>query len=347
MTMLTMPAQPGQDTDSALRPLPWRRMAWVSWRLHRGTLISVAAVLAAVAVFLLIAGLKIHQNYAALVACKPFTSSACQALNSDFNNTDWTAGNAVVILMNLAPALLGAFVGAPLLARELETGSYRYAWTQGFGRERSTLARLVLVAATITVLAWAFSQVFDWFFQPFIPQEDMTVLTTSVFNTHGIAFAAWTLVAVSIGACAGMLVRRIIPAMAITLGVYLALALAAWDLLKYFPVAVVSSNYFPVAVVSSNPDIGGGPAPMNSPWILGGWFTGPGGRPVSQAMANKLNALTVGPHPAAFPPGYTEWTRYIPVSKFWPMQLIEGGWLLVLSVLLIAATVWLVRRRAA
>ena len=86
---------------------------------------------------------------------------------------------------------------------------------------------------------------------------------------------------------------------------------------------------------------------MNSPWILGGWFTGPGGRPVSQAMANKLNALTVGPHPAAFPHGYTEWTRYIPVSKFWPMQLIEGGWLLVLSVLLIAATVWLVRRRAA
>jgi hypothetical protein len=30
------------------------------------------------------------------------------------------------------------------------------------------------------------------------------------------------------------------------------------------------------------------------------------------------------------------------------MQLVEaGGWLLVLSVLLIAATVWLVRRRAA
>ena len=45
--------------------------------------------------------------------------------------------------------------------------------------------------------------------------------------------------------------------------------------------------------------------------------------------------------------GSTEWTRYIPVSRFWPMQFIEGGWLLVLSVLLIAATVWLVRRRAA
>jgi hypothetical protein len=45
--------------------------------------------------------------------------------------------------------------------------------------------------------------------------------------------------------------------------------------------------------------------------------------------------------------GYTLGTTYQPVSRFWPFQRIEGGWLLVLSALLIAATVWLVRRRAA
>ena len=45
--------------------------------------------------------------------------------------------------------------------------------------------------------------------------------------------------------------------------------------------------------------------------------------------------------------GYTLWTIYQPGSRFWPFQWIEGGWLLALSVLLIAATVWLVRRRAA
>jgi hypothetical protein len=45
--------------------------------------------------------------------------------------------------------------------------------------------------------------------------------------------------------------------------------------------------------------------------------------------------------------GYTHWTSYQPGSRFWPFQWIEGGWLLALSVLLIAATVWLVRRRAA
>jgi hypothetical protein len=43
--------------------------------------------------------------------------------------------------------------------------------------------------------------------------------------------------------------------------------------------------------------------------------------------------------------GYTLWTTYQPASRFWPFQWIEGGWLLALSVLLIAVTVWLVRRR--
>ena len=45
--------------------------------------------------------------------------------------------------------------------------------------------------------------------------------------------------------------------------------------------------------------------------------------------------------------GYTQLTSYQPVSRFWTFQWIEGGWLLALSVLLIAVTVWLVRRRAA
>jgi hypothetical protein len=42
----------------------------------------------------------------------------------------------------------------------------------------------------------------------------------------------------------------------------------------------------------------------------------------------------------------TQWTSYVPASRFWPLQFVEAGWLLVLSVLLIAATVWLVRKRA-
>ncbi len=306
MTALTVPVQPVQD--AALRPLPWRRMLWVTWRQHRPTLLSVPGLLAAVAVFLLIAGLKTHHDYAALTACHPVDSARCQALNSNFNHTDWTMANTILILLQLAPALIGAFAGAPVLARELEAGTYRYAWTQGYGRTRWTIAKLVLLAATVTVAAGAFSQVFTWFFQPFIKQEDMNVLAATVFDTRGIAFAAWTLAGFSIGALFGMLVRRIVPAMAITLGVYLGLMLLVWGFLRQF--------YLP-APVTSSPRLFTGPITPNSPWVLGTWHT-----------------------------GGTQWWRYIPVSRFWPMQLVEGGWLLVLSVLLIAATVWLVRHRA-
>jgi len=311
MTVLTMPAQPAAQDTPALRPLPWHRMAWVTWRQHRATLISVAAVFAALATFLLIAGADIHHNYAVLLACH----DGCGALNAHFNETDWHLANGVNIMMDGGVAFIGAFVGAPLLAREIETGTYRYAWTQAFGRERWTIAKLVLLGTTIAVLAWALSQVFDWFFQPMVPQEDMTILTATVFDTHGIVFAFWALAAFTIGAFAGMLVRRIVPAMAITLVAYLALSLVAWDLRKYYPVAMVAS----IPNTPSTTTGTGGPIPfsMNAPWVLNTWNS-----------------------------GTTNWEKYIPVSRFWPMQLIESGWLLVLSAALVAATAWLVHRRA-
>jgi hypothetical protein len=45
--------------------------------------------------------------------------------------------------------------------------------------------------------------------------------------------------------------------------------------------------------------------------------------------------------------GYTLWQSVQPDSRFWPFQLIEGGWLLAVSLVLIAGTVWIVRRRGA
>ena len=68
---------------------------------------------------------------------------------SDFNSDDWPLANTCAILMQLAPVLIGAFAGAPLLARELETGTYRFAWTQGVGRERQAIAKLALLGVTL------------------------------------------------------------------------------------------------------------------------------------------------------------------------------------------------------
>jgi hypothetical protein len=338
MSVLTMPAQPGQDT--APRPVPWHRMVWVTWRQQRATLIAVPAVLAAVAVFLVIFGLKVHHDYAALVNCpinQGQQSPNCAKLFSNFNSGDWLLANTCSILMQLAPVLIGAFAGAPLLARELETGTFRFAWTQGVGRERQAIARLALLGVTLAVLAWAFGELFSWFFQPFLYTEMMNRLTETVFDTGGIVFPAFTLVAFAIGAFLGMLFRRVIPALAATLGVYLAIRLAAWGVRKYYPVAVVTGNS---KIFSQF----GTPSLPGFPWILSSWVTGPGGKPASQSVASQI---LNGPPGGSVPRGYTEWNRWIPLSHYWPMQFIEAGWLLVLSIALFAATVSLVRRRAA
>jgi hypothetical protein len=158
-----------------------------------------------------------------------------------------------------------------------------------------------------------------------------------VFDTSGIVFPAFTLVAFAIGAFLGMLFRRVIPALAATLGVYLAVRLVAWGVRKYYPVAVVTGNTKIFSQFQT-------PSVPGYPWILSSWVTGPGGQAASPSVANQI---LNGPPGGSIPPGYTEWNRWIPLSHYWPMQFIEAGWLLVLSIALFAATVSLVRRRAA
>ena len=83
MTARTMPARPDED-DARLRPVPWRRMAGVTWRQHRFALAGVAVLLGGLAVWLWIIGTPLHRGYAAATACHPASSPACQNLVSTF-----------------------------------------------------------------------------------------------------------------------------------------------------------------------------------------------------------------------------------------------------------------------
>ena len=347
MTALRVAARPEQDASP--RPVPWRRMAWVTWRQHRFALAGVAVLLGGLAVWLWLEGLAAHRAYAAAADCHPASSGACGTLVGYFLNYVST-GQVIATVLQAAPALIGAFVGAPVLAREMETGTFRYAWTQGFGRWRWTLAKLVPLGIAVAVAAGAFSLLFSWYYQPFFTQtlsfNAQVPLDAGVFDLRGVAFAAWTLAAFAIGALAGMLIRRVATAIAATLAVYTGLAVAAGLYLR--------EHYMtPLLVKNAN-------AP-GSAWIICQQWYAKGGQPVSQSVLGQVlqgaPQLTGGKGgiPQDDPTvnqylvqhGYTLWTSYQPGSRFWPFQWIEGGWLLALSVLLIAATVWLVRRRAA
>jgi hypothetical protein len=327
-------------------------MAWVTWRQHRFALTGVAALLGASAAYVLIVGLRLHDAYAAASTCRPARSIACGDLIGSFNGMAHVLSNGYV-LQGL-PALIGAFVGAPVLARELETGTFRYAWTQGFGRWRWTLAKLVLLAVAVAAAAGAISVLFSWYYRPYFAASNQSRFLSEVspfaaglFGLRGVAFAAWTLAAFAIGGLAGMLTRRVVPAIVATLVAYGGLALAAGMFLRH---------HYLTPLVTSKPSVPG------SAWITSQWWTKGGnfaftGRPPINLVQQFCSSLPS--RPGKFKPlpgtfvqclsqhGYTRWISYQPASRFWRFQFIEGGWLLAFSLLLIAATVWLVRRRVA
>lgn len=333
-----------------LRPLAWRRMAWVIWRQHRTALAGVAALVGGLTLVLWLVGLQLHHAYADASACRPAGSPLCAGLVNRFNGMDSFLANGFVL--QAVPALIGAFVGAPVLARELETGTYRFAWTQSFGRWRWTLAKLVGLAAAVVVASTALSFLLSWYYQPYVAAgnarkflNEASPLTAGLFGLRGTAFPAWTLVAFSIGALLGMLVRRVLPAVVATLAVYVGLAVATATSLR---------DHYAAPLVASVSNVPGSDLVMSQWWTKGSRFAFYRAPmrlleqvcPPPPAGAGKGNfdkAGYVGHCLTAH--GYTQWISYQPATRFWSFQLIESGWLLALSASLIAATVWLVRRR--
>ena len=350
MTALTA----GRPTlHTSLRPMPWRRMAWVTWRQHRLALAGVVAAFGAPAVYLLITGLQIHNGYAAVTACHPASSSSCRQVAQNFLAANTHDVLVTAGLLQAIPALIGAFAGAPVLAREFETGTFRYAWTQSFGRTRWTVAKLAPLAVAVTAAAATFSVLFTWYYQPIIGAGggDSSPLTPTIFDLRGVVLPAWTLAAFAIGALAGILIRRVTPAMFATLAIWAALAFLTGAFLR---------PHYEAPLVTSNPTI-----PADALVINQGLFRG--GKPASLSMIEQTlapadvhaitpNVFQPGPStPANFGEpvqylaehGYTQLTTYQPASRYWTFQWIESGWLLGLSLLLLTTTVWLVHRRAA
>ncbi len=351
MTAMATPAQPAPK--GSLRPVPWRGMAWVSWRQHRATLAGLVAVLGAAGLYLYITGLDLRHDVANFGEMFVANGSGKMGMTP------------TAALFQVLPALIGAFVGAPVLARELETGTFRYTWTQGFGRDRWAAAKLAQISVAVTVVGGAFGFLFSWCYEPIIGvRQGLSPLMAITFDLRGVAFAAWALVAFAIGVLAGILIRRVVPAMFATL--------AAWSGLAVVTGAYLRPHYETPVVTSS----------FNLPsaaWVVGQRWT-LHGKPVSlttvSQVLQKIGARELAPgvfgptgpasgptsgNSAAFGPGgawrsaptyllhhgFTQLTSYQPTSRFWPFQWIEGGWLLALSLLLIGATIWLVRRHAA
>ena len=201
-------------------------MKWVAWRQHRSELTAASLLTLLVAAVLLLTGTSLHHSFTSsgASACvdSPISNRAAscdEAISGFIGGSYQSVVNFIVPWMNLLPALAGAFLGAPLLAREFEHGTWQLAWTQTITRRRWLVVKLITVLAAIVLLSVVVTVAYTWWRSP-VDRIDGR-FAPEAFDSEGLLPAAYATFAFSLGLTAGLLLRRVIPAMAVTLGGFL------------------------------------------------------------------------------------------------------------------------------
>ena len=345
-------------------------MIWLTWRQFRGQAVAAAAVLAAIAITLGATGPGIVTRFdqAGLSTCH----ARCGLLAADFV-TGLKSGpyqvlfDAGLVLMYLVPALIGIFWGAPLIAREIETGTHRLAWNQSVSRTHWTVAKLALIGLVAIATAGLLSLMISWWASPIdhvlslsgrISQSSFSRLSPLVFAARGVAPVGYAAFAFVLGVTAGVLIRRTLPAMAITLVVFAAVQVLVPNFVRpnlISPVRVTApfnaSSANEIAITSAQ-------GSSNNAMTVLGSFSSPGAWILSNETVTPTGGLFTGPAIAAClgnsQQACNNWltslhlrqeVRYQPASRFWPFQWIETGLYLILATGLGWLCAWQVRRR--
>ncbi len=327
-------------------------MIWVSWRQHRLQVLAGLIGAAAIGAFLLETGPGILHAFRAtgLAHCLATPGAECGDLTDAFLNR-YTGLQFVAILFLVLPVFAGLFWGAPLLPRELEQGTHRLAWTQGVGRTRWLATRLALVgaltAASFSLFAWWLS----WWSRPLVIASDDR-FAQGIFDIRGIVPVAYALFAIGLGVAAGALIRRTLPAMAATLGGFIAVRVVVefWVRKHYLAAKVLSEPFF-----KGMSGVGKGAWVLSARTVdAAGHLLGPGGGVEGNLIQSRCPEL--GLQNNAFPGkdaiqaclqriGARTINVYQPGSRYRSFQWIESGNFPRLPAGLVALSIWWVRRR--
>ncbi|MGO8956344.1 MAG: hypothetical protein ACLQFR_03065 [Streptosporangiaceae bacterium] len=326
--------QPGKQTAV----VPFRQLARVTARQHRTALIWTASLVAVLAIALLATGVALHELAA---RGGPNWYGATRASVDYGGLSQWFQ-----LVLQVGPLLAGMFLGAPLLPREIENGTAKLAWTQAASRTRWLLAQYLSVASLLVIAALGIGAEFGWWLAPFPHFADLTLSPRSpwgplLFNLSPLLLAGWVVFAFTLGIFVGAAIRRTVPAIAATFACYGALwyAVSASWRMHYLPplhraiaVQFQAGGYGYSAYWGGS--WGGPPVIMNSAL---GW---PDGRLLSNAQQLNSAAWMRAHH-------IIMWLTYQPAGRYHEFQLIELGWLIAASALLVTAAIVLVRRQQA
>jgi signal transduction histidine kinase len=180
-------------------------MIWMSWRQFRTQAVIGAAALAVLAIYLVILGFQIRHTYHA---------------DGPAGLTDRYQVRIYLLdgLLILVPVLVGAFWGAPLVARELEAGTHRLAWNQSITRTRWLAVKLLVVGLAAMAVTGLASLLLTWAASPYdrVAGERFTALTFAARNVTPVGYAAFAFL---LGTVLGLALRRTVAAMALTIAV--------------------------------------------------------------------------------------------------------------------------------
>jgi hypothetical protein len=342
-------------------------MTWLTLRQFRTAALSVLGALVVVAAMLAVTG--------------PQVAELLRSSGDDFfprfsdDRVKMVVFHAGTALMFVLPAVVGAFWGAPLVARELEAGTHRLVWSQSVGRVRWLVAKLGITAVA-AVVAGSIGLAFTWWCGPiddaiaggqdFNGLMAVPRLAPALFGSRGVVPLAMTVLALVIGVTAGLLVRRAVPAMAVTLvavvGLQIALPLMVQSHLvepDHLTTTITADNF--AGMRGTPPANGSGPTvdqfevSLDAPgaWVTSNQTVGPSGAVADDIpqWASECAPPPGGPSATAdacfdrlADEGYRQAVEYFPAGRFWTMQAVEAGLLLGTAAGLAGFCFWRIRR---
>jgi len=357
------------DVRESGQPVSWRRLMRVARIEHRAALITILSAFVVLVIVIVSGRDAVSASYASYLAAgctlaHPTNLAVCANTSNTF--ADVPSFTPIVIALRLFPLLVGAFVGAPLIAREVESGTYRFAWTQGVGRTRLLLVTLAMLALFVTLVAVVLGLLLGgWYVHPWavINPGVGNQWQAGLFMTTWWMTPVWALFALALGTLVGAVVKRTVAAIAASAVIVGGVLIAVSQFLpRILDVGTVTTSRivlgdFLVGAINMDGSRGVGPA---GSWLARGWFTGPGGKLIGTHAANRIRDHAISlymtkdgandPHAATRWMAlhhYTYWLAYQPADHFWILQAVVGLVVLAFTVLCGLAAVRCIRGRRA
>jgi ABC-type transport system involved in multi-copper enzyme maturation permease subunit len=346
-------------------------MIWLTWRHSRGALIMMSAIMLLLAAILVSTGPGLASGYAAGIrACAG--ANECDRFFDQFFGSYDTWFLVVTAIVLILPAVVGLFWGAPMVARELEAGTHLLVWSQTVTRRRWLAIKLAVTGLASMAVAGLASLAVTWWSSPLDKSAapGFALMDPLVFGSRGIIAMAYAAFAFVLGVTVGMLLRRTLPAMALTLAVFAAVQIAMPLVVRPHLMPPVHGAF---ALSFQNVDMVGisrdGKMRLvleqaipghTGAWLLSSYLSDPSGRRIAEEPGGSLVnvSTTSGPcKPGAVGDpeggclaevsrlGYRQQATYQPFERFWAFQWIETGLYALLTLGLTGLSFWWIRRR--